>query len=863
MNSLYFKLGNDTETYHKLAELLESIPFQNQLTPLITPPEILDKTIKTMPESGMMIGNSLLKKLTDKNLENSSWRFTSSFQNYKLDKDSEQIAEYTRRRKYEHLYDPRISLAVYFNHLNEKFSSGSTDIPFSWEDWVDLSYLNKFLESRDSNTCAAILNDKKQYSVSLKTAIDPNEPSINTFDKTFCLDNSDYMTTENGKYRDEKLLPGFNFKQRIDETSNFIFKSYNAKSYLLSFAAPPTFIYFLNENGTYYKVKPHQSSSIMRNGLFENYINRDDFDGFDPINELKHLDSRFLTHNENDFANSLTDNKNKPFQLDIPESNFVLDVDTQFKELFEKDKSLLEENEFNFINSLEYSKSLSSKDVPKYFREVNINWPASYHGHKLKENGGHFDARFFSGFISEMPASELTFRSPYYDSKKSPEHSIDTANKRRSSVLSHLLHSLLTMTFHDGIFLFPAHGSLLSWYFTSMSFPWDSDGDVQLPVKDLAEFCLRFNNSLIVENPKYGTGKYFIDCSSSLTHRGKETGVNNIDARVIDVDTGLYVDLTGLAISSDRLDISNMNRLQDWLPSNLIKTYPVAKKKKKGGSRDNKLGPVAARKALREAKKEALDKVNERELFELVLELHKEAKIYNCRNDHFYTYDLLSPVRLTLFEGAPTFVAANERSLKAVLEHEYTSRAVGRQAWENYVYSKPLKMWIPAADVYETCQNNDLPIYLGGTTKSKKNKKNVKGETVLGCYLQNEGIVLSDLLKRSIYEITSDEVLYGKNGKNSFINQQPRLNLLEELYQDSIYLNAHSKEMDKFCPNWEWKTPLINDENLFDIPKDWTNLGEWLLEDHKPPRMPIFDYLLYSEAYDQDEEIISFSNNTM
>lgn len=848
--SLYFSI--DSEQLGS-SSVLQSFHFTSPLALRITPPEVFDKNVQQRIHGAETIVNSLTRKLFDQDgVEDSSWKLTRRFHNNKLAKDSGDIAVYTKKRQSEHIYDPRITLAVYLNHLKEQYRSGSDTIPFSWEDWVDLSYLNRFLHG-EGRTCASFLTD---YRIKLSYEIDQNLPSTEYANRSFCLDNADYMQTKRGKFRDEKLLPGFNFMQRINEKSNFIGKLFNAKSYLLSYAPTPSLIYFLNENGTYYKVKPYESSSMMRNGMFETFVEKNTYNGFDPVEELENLGTAHLVHNENDFTNQLMKSKN--FQLKIPESHFQLDSEEFFSELYNKDVASLEENERNFIESLEFSKATAAKDVKKYFKEVNIIWPASYNGHRLKENGGHFDARFFSGFVSEMPLSEFTFHSPYFAPRAAYVNSLDNPTSRRSIVLSHLLHTLLTATFHDGLFLFPAHGSLLAWYFTSMSFPYDGDGDVQMPVTDLAEFCLRYNNSLIVQNPRYGTGRYYVDCTSSLTHRGKESGTNNIDARVIDVDTGMFVDITGIGVSADRLSASDLNKMNGWIPRQVRNKYP-ASSKPKGRKKGRRRGAVAVKNEPASASKVQ----DEKEMEAKVLQIHIDNKIYNCRNDHFYTYEQFSPVRLTLFEGAPTFVAASKDSLTSVLEQEYRSLCLRRVAWEDWVYSKQLQMWIHADDIQKACVAQNLQPPSKSVSRSnsegkkqrKNKKKKVKGANVLTCYNGHEGTIISDLVKRSLYDITSEGELKSNDGK------RPHLNVVEELYHDNLFTSAHSKEMMIYHSKWEWKTPQIQDRH--EIPENWKDLAKWMLEDHAPPKMALLDYLVYVEAADDGKEIvISASNRT-
>ena len=87
------------------------------------------------------------------------------------------------------------------------------------------------------------------------------------------------------------------------------------------------------------------------------------------------------------------------------------------------------------------------------------------------------------------------------------------------------------------------HGIGMVWH------SWDNDIDVQVPIMDLHKLSLQFNQTIVVEDPEDGFGRYFLDIGSFITLREKGNGNNNIDARFIDIDTGLYIDITALALS--------------------------------------------------------------------------------------------------------------------------------------------------------------------------------------------------------------------------------------------------------------------------------------------------------------------------
>ncbi|KAG0683842.1 hypothetical protein C6P42_000104 [Pichia californica] len=767
------------------------------------------------------MSNNLYKKLFSSDLTNSNWRFSDHFVNNKISLDISAIFSYVNKRKSQHIYDPRITMTVYLNHLNEKFNTeDSNEIPFSWADWVDLSALNPFLGNDKSQNCYDFFHN---YDIDIDT-IDNGKPFSEQYKNTYCIDNEDFSKSKHGNFINKNLLPGFNFHKQLSVKSNFVGQLYNAKSYLLSFAQPPTLIYFLSDNGTYFKVKPYQSKTMMENGMFDSFVRKPAFKGFNPIEEILNLNKYYLLHSQLDFKTQMIDSNS--YELSIPESRFIFNPDELFHYLHTKKIENLEPNEASFLEGIKFSQETKSEDVVKHFTEVNVKWYAQFHDHEIRENGAHYDFRFFSGFLSEMPESEeTTVHSPIYDpniAKQSPR--VDNKTKRQTIILSHMAHTLFSLTFHDGLFMWPAHGSLLAWYFNAISFPYDEDEDVQMPIEDLAKFCLKYNNSMIVENPRYGMGKYFVDCSSSLTHRGKELGNNNIDARVIDIDSGMYIDITGLSVSSDKLNRENLNKFQGWITDDQLNNYPLEKKDNNEEAGDEN----QQKEEEEEKKKEATP--------EEIYNTHKDYKIYNCRNDHYYTLSQLSPARLTLFEGAPTFVVASSKSLIEVLDTEYGKKSHENAEFKDWYYVDVLKMWVKSDDMNAACHEYQK---IAGNTE-------IKFDSVTSCYLTNRTTVLSELIKNSVYDITKQSMLKNENG------DRPQTNILGELFRDNQFTSAHQREMKHFYEGYEW-AESFNDQS--GIPEDWESVAKWMLEDHAPPRLAMLDYLIFTEKEDQGEEI--------
>ncbi|OTB13011.1 hypothetical protein K445DRAFT_304717 [Daldinia sp. EC12] len=157
---------------------------------------------------------------------------------------------------------------------------------------------------------------------------------------------------------------------------------------------------------------------------------------------------------------------------------------------------------------------------PKYFHEA---------GGTLEL--GHYDARFFRG---EVPYAE------------------------HGPALRRLIRSWLATTRELGVDTWLAHGTLLGWWWNGRVMPWDYDLDVQMPTATLTYLGRYFNRTLHdyrFLDGEQGQGQrnlyinktYLLDVNPYHTDLTRGNGANVIDARWIDVDTGLFVDITGLA----------------------------------------------------------------------------------------------------------------------------------------------------------------------------------------------------------------------------------------------------------------------------------------------------------------------------
>jgi phosphorylcholine metabolism protein LicD len=120
------------------------------------------------------------------------------------------------------------------------------------------------------------------------------------------------------------------------------------------------------------------------------------------------------------------------------------------------------------------------------------------------------------------------------------------------TILTHLIRSYLT-TFHSlGLETWLAHGTLLGWWWNGRIMPWDFDVDAQVSGDTLQVLGERYNGSLFeygYRNESSGreeTRVYLLDVNPFGMKVDRGQGENVIDARWIDVETGMFVDITAL-----------------------------------------------------------------------------------------------------------------------------------------------------------------------------------------------------------------------------------------------------------------------------------------------------------------------------
>lgn len=161
-----------------------------------------------------------------------------------------------------------------------------------------------------------------------------------------------------------------------------------------------------------------------------------------------------------------------------------------------------------------HSLSRRAEKTPKYFNEA---------GGTLEL--GHYDKRFFH---DKVPYAQHRF------------------------VLRDLARSYISTMNSYGVETWLAHGTLLGWWWNGQIMPWDYDLDVQLTNTSmlwLGDNLNRTEHEYNYTTPATGelvSKQYLLDINPHHVDLDRGDGMNIIDARWIDKQNGMYIDITVL-----------------------------------------------------------------------------------------------------------------------------------------------------------------------------------------------------------------------------------------------------------------------------------------------------------------------------
>ena len=217
------------------------------------------------------------------------------------------------------------------------------------------------------------------------------------------------------------------------------------------------------------------------------------------------------------------------------------------------------------------------------------------------------------------------------------------SSKERQSVIQHMVRAWFKFSETSGVNTWVNYGSLLGWVYNGVNLPWDTDVDIQIPIKQLDQLSKRFNNTLITENPKDGNAKYLFEVSPTYTRQGN--GRNFIDARFIEVNTGLYIDISVLAHTNDQPPESLMTSM----------------------NKDERLQSIPV----------------------------------HCKNWNWHLLDEILPIRHTFFEDSSVYIPHN---ILSILLRKYgLDSFTTKLLFNGHHYDQNLLLWIPDKEDSRDC----------------------------------------------------------------------------------------------------------------------------------------------------------------
>lgn len=669
-------------------------------------------------------------------------------------------------------YDPRFTLAVYVSEIknqylrknpeNKKFKIHEIVVPFAWSDWVDLTMLNEELVKPESSR----KNCEYMKAVHHIPAKDPN----------YCINNGDLTEAdlEEMALPSTKYVPGFAVKKSPTNKASNEIRMWEGKSHLLTYAKNPLAMILLSKDGVY-EAKIDTKQRIVQSPLFENYLrdneikfeNPDTTIIMDPVKEFRDLSNEVLPNPldpEDDeygmVAKIKAADPDASRELYLPDTAFDYRQDKIDKQIGEYQARMdllhdltrnelafdqhtinlnrLTRNERMYFEGLKYANQFPIEKEQTYFRMARLIFDVPEND---KDAGWHYEWRFFNGALRYLKQG----------------WNRDELLIREKVLLDRILRNWFRFANENGIISWIAHGPLLSWYWDGLLFPFDEDIDIQMPAEELARFSKLYNQTLVIEDLTEGFGKYFIDCSTFIHHRGKSHKENHIDARFIDIDTGSYIDITGLGVSDEQPP----------------------------------------------------EKYNE-----LVAEAERTGqvkKVYNCRNLHFSSYDELLPLRFTMMGGVPLYIP---NKVEEILRDEY-SQGMTSYTYEGFYFVDAINLWIHHLKLeflftdhnYQKHDGTiDIEIFTGLV-------RSMSDAQVLKLLQKDENILLEYYLTKDVTELHRKELTYlfdMPQGENTLMG-----NVGSQKAEDVVSNNVEYHRLtSQFKFQKPFRRPLFNYENI-------------------------------------------------
>lgn len=463
-------------------------------------------------------------------------------------------------------YDPRFTLSVYLNEIKRQYLKKNPknlyekvdeiEVPFSWQDWIDLTDLNPLISGTAKINCEYL---RKRADRAPENA-------------DYCVDSKDVTEYELKEMRLplKSFLPGFVIKKPPGNLATNEVRMIEGKTHLLTYAPVPLNIMFLTKRGVYEARVAPEKQRLVDSDLFENYLELVGYRGHEelivlnPVAEFYDLIAKVepdTTLAEDVFGMTelmMLANVSNLREIHVPKEAFDYRQDKIDKQLRERKEekarfaelnrkegnskilSNLKREDDDEVSTSQIEVRAASSDVSKiggasnyppggipgesrqktlYYASLEYanqftlqEEPTYYHMARLKydetnkvDAGWHYEWRFFNGALRYLKKGWTE----------------DELLVRKKIVLDRILRNWFRFATERGILSWIAHGPLLAWYWDGLLFPFDEDIDIQLPANEIVRFSKLYNQTLVVEDVGEGFGKFFIDCSTFVHHRGK------------------------------------------------------------------------------------------------------------------------------------------------------------------------------------------------------------------------------------------------------------------------------------------------------------------------------------------------------
>lgn len=608
--------------------------------------------------------------------------------------------------------DPRLSWSVYLEHIMNADTASDMRMPFSWYDWADFDVYNKILSAEETViNCSFFYETAFDIDVLQNIEQEIDEPLFST-ERIKYNDPKWYRSTrKNEENRKEPLdIPPNKCKVVGDRNSKFSLRveahelhdsvrsevyQLQARSHLLSKVNHPLSITIMEKSKACYTINVERNTreNMVQSGILKDYVEENLLKM--GTNSLEQEDLIFDHYKAfHAFLGSNSAAKNKVNIDDVSHvsqdqdlihlspDDFEVDVRAIIKDLENlKASKGLSAHDQQYLESLQFSIAVPPALAAKYLYEAG-------HIAQFQGMGYHRDRRFFNGGLIQEP-EEYQLR------------------------LNALIRNWLKFTKANGLITWLAHGTVYGHLFNGKTFSWDNDYDVQMPIKHLHLLSRYFNQSLILEDPREGNGRFLLDVGRSITVRTNANGNNNIDARFIDIDSGLYVDITGMSVSSNPLrenfgdwykersaKVDLLKAMKDFdypelgdglaaLDIDSLKQYVDDHKSEFTSEEITKVNEVQnSEKAFRTQKKYPEHDLTPEERYLM----NRELKLYNCRNNHFVSMESLSPLINSVYHGEPALVPYKTIE---ILKKEYAvSENFGFLVYNGKAFLPALRFWL-------------------------------------------------------------------------------------------------------------------------------------------------------------------------